>query len=60
MYVVISLVLFVIFTVNVALGAASNSAFVGDVGEMLILFASAVAFTAAILRAERKEKSKNQ
>ncbi len=57
MYLLISGILFAVFTVNVALGAASNSAFVGDVGEALILFGAALTFTAAILRAEKKKKN---
>ena len=57
MYLLVAGILFVIFAANVAMGAASNSAFVGDVGEALILFAATLAFTAAILRAEKKNKN---
>ncbi len=57
MYLVAAAVLFAIFLVNVALGAFSGSPFLGDVGEMLMLFAASIAFVVAVLR--REEASKN-
>jgi hypothetical protein len=60
MFLLVAIVLFAIFTINVALGAFSGSAFVGDVGEMLILFGASIAFTGAILRAERAKKSNDE
>ncbi|MCR9115011.1 MAG: hypothetical protein NXH84_17155 [Rhodobacteraceae bacterium] len=48
----LSLILFIIFTVNVAYGAATGAPVLGDVGEMLVLFAAAAAFVVAILKKE--------
>ncbi len=51
-----ALLLFMVFVVNVGLGAASNSAFLGDVGEMLVLSGVAVLFVIAILKKEADAK----
>jgi hypothetical protein len=51
-----ALVLLLIFAVNVALGSASNSAFLNDVGEMLVLIGVAVLFVVAILKKEAGAK----
>ncbi len=51
-----ALILLVVFVVNVVLGAYSNSAFVGDVGEMLLLLSAAILFVAAILKKEADAK----
>jgi hypothetical protein len=51
-----ALLLFMGFVVNVGLGAASNSAFLGDVGEMLVLSGVAVLFVIAILKKEADAK----
>jgi hypothetical protein len=57
---IIALVLLGVFTTNVVLGASGN-AFFGNVVEMLVLFAAAISFSVAILRAEAREKaSKDQ
>ncbi|PYG33193.1 hypothetical protein [Pelagimonas varians] len=56
MFLAASLVVFTIYFVNVALGAFSNAAFVGDIGEMLILFTSAILFVVAILQKETARK----
>ncbi len=53
-----AIVLFVIYAVNVALGAATNSAFMSDVGEMLILGAVAILFVIAILKKEADAREK--
>lgn len=50
--------LFAIFACNVVLGSADMTPFLGDVGEMLVLFASTIVFVAAILRKETAEKNK--
>lgn len=47
-----AVILFVVFAINVGLGAASNSAFLGDVSEMLLLSGVAVLFVIAILKKE--------
>lgn len=49
-------ILLAVFAVNVGLGAASNSAFLSDVGEMLLLIAVAVLFVIGILKKEADAK----
>ncbi|MGV6804493.1 MAG: hypothetical protein ACWA49_09825 [Ruegeria sp.] len=58
MFLAASAVVFVVYFANVALGAFAGSAFLGDVGEMLVLFAASILFVVAILKkeAERDEK----
>lgn len=51
-----AIILFVVFAVNVGLGSASNSAFLNDVGEMLVLIGVAVLFVIAILKKEADAK----
>lgn len=51
-----SLILMAVFVVNVTLGATSNSAFLGDVGEMLLLLSAAILFVIAILKKEADAK----
>ncbi|MFT5631650.1 MAG: hypothetical protein ACI9HB_002831 [Gammaproteobacteria bacterium] len=51
-----AIVLLVIFAVNVGLGSASNSAFLNDVGEMLLLTSVAVLFVIEILKKEADAK----
>ena len=53
-----SLVLFLLFFGNVALGAFFNSAILGDVGELLMLGASSILFVIAILKKEAAEKER--
>nr|WP_214649953.1 hypothetical protein [Palleronia pontilimi] len=48
------------FVVNVVLGAYAQANFVGDVGEMVILFAASISFTAAILRREADRKARGK
>ncbi|WP_209503868.1 MULTISPECIES: hypothetical protein [unclassified Ruegeria] len=52
-----SIVVFAIYFANVALGAFAGSAFLGDVGEMLVLFAASILFVVAILK---KEADRNE
>ncbi|WP_298848135.1 hypothetical protein [uncultured Ruegeria sp.] len=52
MYLAASAVVFAIYFANVALGAFANSAFLSDVGEMLVLFAASILFVVAILKKE--------
>lgn len=52
MYLYASLIVFAVFFANVALGAFANAAVLGDVGEMLVLFAAAILFVIAILKKE--------
>ncbi len=53
---IISIILLVVFVINVSLGAASNSAFLSDVGEMLVLLGAAISFVVAILKREAAAK----
>jgi hypothetical protein len=54
-----SLICFGIFFTNVAFGAAKKGVFLGDVAEMLMLFASTVLFVIGVLGKEaRAEKTK--
>lgn len=48
-----ALVCFAIFFTNVALGAARAGVFLGDVAEMLTLFAAAILFVVGILAREK-------
>lgn len=57
MFLAASIVVFAAFFANVALGAFASSAFLGDVGEMLVLFAAAILFVIAILK---RETAKNR
>ena len=54
-----SILLFAVFATNVALGASTGSPFLGDVGEMLVLFAASALFVVAILKKEADRKGKN-
>ena len=44
-----ALIFFVIFFGNVAMGAAGQPVFLGDIAEMLLLFASALLFVVGVL-----------
>lgn len=57
-----SLIVFVVFFTNVALGAFADSAFLGDVGEMLVLFFASLLFVVAILKkeAERSQSGESE
>lgn len=56
MFLAASIIVFVIYFTNVALGAFAGSAFLGDVGEMLVLFAASILFVVAILKKEADRK----
>jgi type IV secretory pathway VirB2 component (pilin) len=55
----VALVLVAAFTANVVFGAVGQERFVGNVGEMLILFAAAISFSVGILRSEARAKPEN-
>lgn len=59
MFLAASAVVFAIYFANVVLGAFANSAFLGDVGEMLVLFTAAILFVVAILKREADRDAKN-
>lgn len=52
MFLIGSFIVFLVFFSNVALGAFANAAFLGDVGEMLVLSFASVLFVVAILKKE--------
>ncbi len=50
----VAIVLFVLFFINIIIGRFTGVLIIGDVGEALMLFAVAIAFTIGILIAERR------
>ena len=52
MFLIGSVIVFLAFFLNVALGAFADAAFLGDVGEMLVLSCASVLFVVAILKRE--------
>lgn len=58
MFLVLSGLTFALFAANVALGAFTGNAFLGDVGEMLVLLAASALFVVAILKKEADRKTK--
>ncbi|GGB95434.1 hypothetical protein GCM10011363_10160 [Marivita lacus] len=59
MFLAASAIVFGIYFANVALGAFAGTAFLSDIGEMLVLFAAAMLFVVAILKKEADRKNKN-
>jgi len=59
MFLTASALVFAIYFANVALGAFAGSTFLGDVGEMLVLFTASILFVVAILKKEADRKNKN-
>lgn len=59
MSLIISVILFVIFAGNVAIGSMGGGIILGDVGEMLVLFAASIFFVAAILKKEATRDKNN-
>ena len=51
-----AIILFVVFTLNVALGSIYNASFIGDVSEMLVLSGVAILFVITILTKEAEAK----
>ena len=58
MFLAASIIVFAIYFGNVALGAFTGSTFLGDVGEMLVLFGATILFVVAILQIEAARKDK--
>lgn len=52
MALILAALLFLVFFVNVLLGSLGSTTYLGDVGEMITLFAASAAFVAAILKRE--------
>lgn len=59
MFLFASLIIFIIYFANVAAGVFWNSAYFGDVGEMLVLFAASILFVIAILQKEADRNNKD-
>lgn len=59
MFLTASVIVFVAYFSNVALGAFANAAVLGDVGEMIVLFIASILFVVAILQKEADRKNKN-
>jgi hypothetical protein len=53
-------ILFAAYVLDVVLGATSGASFLGDVGELSVLFAASVAFVAEIVRREAKARNADQ
>mgnify|MGYP003625377731 CR=1 FL=1 len=47
---------FAVYTINVVVGSLNGAAFLGGVGELLLLLAASIAFVGGILRREAAEK----
>ena len=60
MFLTAAVALFVVFALNVVAGALGRTPFLGDVGEMLLLFAASVAFVVAVLRREAAERKDSE
>jgi hypothetical protein len=60
MYFALAGLLFLAFVGNVVSGSIDGTAILSNVQEMLLLFAAAISFSAAILIAEKKAKSENE
>ena len=60
MFLLITVVLFGVYLANVVLGALTGAAFMGDLGELLFLAASALTFTATILQAEARHRQQDR
>ena len=59
MFLAASIAVFAVYFLNVALGAFAGNAFLGDVGEMLVLFLATVLFVIAILKKEADHENNN-
>jgi len=59
LFLVVSAIVFALYFANVALGALTGSAVLGDVGEMLVLFTATILFVVAILDKEAQRDSKS-
>lgn len=59
MYLFASAAVFAVYFANVVMGAFADSAFLGDVGEMLVLFVATILFVVAILKREADRDQNN-
>lgn len=56
MALVFAAVLFGCFVADILLGALANASVLGDVQQMILLFAASIAFVVVILQRERQSK----
>jgi len=54
-----SAIVFALYFANVAIGAFTGSAVLGDVGEMLVLFVATIIFVVAILKKESERNAQS-
>ena len=59
MALIVAAVLFIVYFANVLLGSMGSPTFLSDVQEMIVLFASSIAFVVGILKREAIAKSRN-
>lgn len=52
----VALILFLVFTANVTIGAIGNGPLLGSVAELCLLLSASVAFVVGILQREAREK----
>lgn len=57
MLLVVAAVLFAAFVINVSIGSFGATPLLGNVGEMLLLFAVSIAFTASVLKREADKRA---
>lgn len=57
MLLVLAAVLFAVFVVNVSIGSFGATPPLGNVGELILLLAVSIAFTASVLKKEANERS---
>ncbi|WP_299749334.1 hypothetical protein [uncultured Boseongicola sp.] len=60
MALIISAIFVVIFVANVAIGSIAGNPILGNVSEMLLLFAASISFVVAILKREAEEVKKTE
>lgn len=57
MLLALAAVLFAAFVINVSIGSFGGTPLLGNVGEMILLFAVSIAFTASVLKKEAKKRT---
>ncbi|WP_299473211.1 hypothetical protein [uncultured Roseibium sp.] len=57
MLLALAAVLFAAFVINVSIGSMGGTPLLGNVGEMLLLLAVSIAFTASVLKREAKKRT---
>jgi len=60
MTLILAALLLIVFIANVAYGSVSGAPILGNVAEMVLLFAASIAFVAAVLKREAAAKQINQ